>query len=1050
MAASHVDITQEPLVIKADEVDSAEVGLAASSSMDITDTGVESSESSAPSNQNVDGITRREVPSPNILLPTRPAMKRNQSQPPPPQQPPPPPAPQGQQQLNNQNDSLSLSQLKQIVTQLPRFERTAYAFEYKDTTSFMEELDEWFSYNNEEYTQLSHARASFEDRWLHFNSKDTSHDHSESKWTSTSTSDSSRSRFLRNELACIENPHVKARSPHLESILYVLLGVWGETADQTASDRSGADTSTSSPVNSGGVGSKNSSVQSEWMTKGAELIYESLGVQTVFDVLRSACLREWDEKFEPAESTPDHLELASLESQELTNSLTAMYLLVEAGRHQVQSAESPKLREEIASLDPDYLFFLVKILTKLRWDDTTDLPLTKMLLLFWKSLLLLFGGIEELQATKSATQEQPSSAQNQNSETLITASPLDYHVFRQEITSKYPAYKPPPLLIPLEVENNSILPPLLTSPGRNESNGLSAGLGPATANVAGGSILHQPVHIATPAPSPPPSPVGPGGKGGKKQNFQTNQNFPFLYPPLDGSSNSAGGKGTAGLQEFLVGRKWEGSDIPASILEAGELFAGRTRMTRSIKQLWNERENYMKFERGWGTLNKDAGKSKPDSPGHDEDAKRAKLKNTVPDKVLDADVKRRLDAVEEFYRNSLPHLQSLVIVLLKVVLQNVTALITQINNGTGQNGFVPGFQPQDQNGVLRGKSKDSGEQNGEGPNSVNGSLEEIDDVRSREIVAKAVSGLLIMMLKWFKVSHILKFEYLTQLLLDSNYLPLILKLFAHQDLDRVVDSKPDVTDFNFSTFCQKQARKGPLKADDKESSDDEACPPPVVRMRRTGSPSVAEDRASSLSSSAGRDRPPEVDELGYPTSEQPSEPITSFSWRNFFSSINFLRIMQKICKHKAHRNLLLVQYKSSTILKKSLKVPQPDLRLYTLKLFKNQVPYCGRKWRQSNMRVITAVYLHCRPELRDDWLAGSDVDAEVEEALPLEQALRALTHWHNMKRYPEQMGADVGVLEEEQDFFLRELERMDFSEVASAVEEGNDGAWEGSLHMEGW
>lgn len=137
--------------------------------------------------------------------------------------------------------------------------------------------------------------------------------------------------------------------------------------------------------------------------------------------------------------------------------------------------------------------------------------------------------------------------------------------------------------------------------------------------------------------------------------------------------------------------------------------------------------------------------------------------------------------------------------------------------------------------------------------------------------------------------------------------------------------------------------------------------------------------------------------------------------------------MQKICKHKAHRNLLLVHYKSSNILRKSLKVPQQELRLYTLKLFKNQVPYCGRKWRQSNMRVITAIYLHCRPELRDEWLSGSDVDAEVEEALPLEQALRSLTHWFNVQRYPERMGAEVtAAMREERDFFTRELEKTDW------------------------
>lgn len=101
------------------------------------------------------------------------------------------------------------------------------------------------------------------------------------------------------------------------------------------------------------------------------------------------------------------------------------------------------------------------------------------------------------------------------------------------------------------------------------------------------------------------------------------------------------------------------------------------------------------------------------------------------------------------------------------------------------------------------------------------------------------------------------------------------------------------------------------------------------------------------------------------------------------------------------------------------------------------------------MRVITAVYLYCRPELRDDWLAGSDVDADVEEALPLEQALRALTHWYNLQRYPDQMGGEARLLDEEQDFFLRELERMEIA----ADEGGDDGRpesmWDGSLPMEG-
>jgi hypothetical protein len=289
----------------------------------------------------------------------------------------------------------------------------------------------------------------------------------------------------------------------------------------------------------------------------------------------------------------------------------------------------------------------------------------------------VFGGTKELEEVKRETRDSPD---DDKAKSLITASPLDYHVFRQEITSKYPAYIPPQPLIPLEADQSTLLPPLPYHPTRtNGSNGILPA--PPNSQSGGASILHQPVHIATPAPSPPPSP-GVGGKGGKKQNYQTNQNFPFMYPPLDASSNSAGGKGGAGQQDLLVGRKWEGSDIPASILEAGELFSQRVRMSRAQKQLWDERERFLKFERGW----------EPSDNG-DEDVdeldllieglsleekeeiekvraenKRETAKHTEPEidygprerEMSDA-VKKRLIAVEHFYVSWVPEVNRCVV-----------------------------------------------------------------------------------------------------------------------------------------------------------------------------------------------------------------------------------------------------------------------------------------------------------------------------------------------------------------------------------------------------
>lgn len=282
----------------------------------------------------------------------------------------------------------------------------------------------------------------------------------------------------------------------------------------------------------------------------------------------------------------------------------------------------------------------------------------------WKSVLFLFGGEKELAACKAILRVEHES-DDQEGEGFLTASPLDYHIFRQEITSKYPAYNPPPPLVPLELNNNSILPPLANHPSRNTGQD-SLFTGPSViSNGTGKSIFQQPVHIATPAPSPPPSPAGPGGKGGKKQNYQTNQNFPFLYPPLDDTSNIIGGKGDVGLQDRLVGKRWEGSDIPASILEAGQLFASRMRMSRSLRQLWEVREQFMKFERGWEDGGSgDALDAKPkNSPANVEDATNnpsviddsKPLDHINTRETDDDDVQGRLDAVEAFYVSSLVH-----------------------------------------------------------------------------------------------------------------------------------------------------------------------------------------------------------------------------------------------------------------------------------------------------------------------------------------------------------------------------------------------------------
>ncbi|OCL08760.1 N1221-domain-containing protein [Glonium stellatum] len=979
-----------------------------------------------------------------ISMPTRPNLRRDSSVPAPaPLHLPPPAPPAPPIESNNPTDSLSLAQLRRLVTNMPTVEPTPYAFVYQDASTFEEELEEWFSYSVEEGAMILKTRSSFAEEWGSYNNlvlvNGSGHEGGSIDWTKADMEQ--REEFVRKLLVGVQQPDPNARLKILEVITYLLLGCWHETAGLMLSqDGDAPEAENESPLTKTTTNPSyaRSAVQLEWIQTNVQLILHCEGIPIIFDAMRASCSRTCGVDLLDQDSLRDGKEA---ERRELWCTMTSMYLFLEVARIKEQETGDLSIRQVISNLKPNLLLTLVDLISRLRWDDSLGIPLPKVCLLTWKGILVCFGGLPEVEKAKASFRDQDVEEADTRGQPLITASPLDYHLFRQEISSKYPAYNPPPPLFPLEPENNSILPPLKNHPSKVAGSHVF-GSGLANLNGNGTSIFHQPVHIATPAPSPPPSPAGPGGKGGKKQNYQTNQLFPFLYPPLDETSNNLGGKGSTDLQDLLVGRKWEGSDIPASILEAAELFAKRMRATRAMKQLWEERVQFMKYERGWAgpDANSDVDlfslSLEPKEEAEDVEGEKK-------EPVLAGSVEDRLEAVERFYASVLQHLQSLVIVLIKVILSHVTTLVTQANC---PGGLQSGFQYQEnQNGNGSIKPDTNGVGGGQHDNAS--SNEELDAMRTQEILDKSVSGILILLLKWFKVSHVLKFEYLTQLLVDSSYIPLILKLLQLQEIERLVNYKCEREDLNFFHFCRAHSRLGieePEKTDppEPESDSDDAVPPPI-KQRRDETNKV-EPETSYIS------QPPEVDELGFPTNELPTEPITNFSWRVFFSSINYLRIMQKVCKNKAHRNLMLVSYKSSQFLRKSLKVPQPELRLYTLKLFKNQVPYCGRKWRQSNMRVITAVYLHCRPELRDDWLAGSDVDAEVDESVPLEQALRALTHWHNLKKYPEGMGAQSGVLEEEQDFFRRELEKMDWGDEALMDDGGqvDQQGWE--MQVEGW
>lgn len=244
-----------------------------------------------------------------------------------------------------------------------------------------------------------------------------------------------------------------------------------------------------------------------------------------------------------------------------------------------------------------------------------------------------------------------------------------------------------------------------------------------------------------------------------------------------------------------------------------------------------------------------------------------------------------------------------------------------------------------------------------------------NDIREHEIMAKAVSSILLLQLQHFKIYHILAFNYVCQLLVDSNCLLLLLKIFGNAENPGNIHTKNEVEEYNFFKTTQ------------------------IFRQTRSDvDPEKA--RIAILKNAAG--------DIGDPI------PANYVCRRNMFAIINLLRVLQKLTKHKTHRILLLVQYKSSAILKRLLKINHTDLQKYVYKALKSQVPFLGRKWRSSHMKVITGIYVFCRSNLRDDWISGADVEKDLEDALPAEQQLRNMIRHYHDRVHPNALVPDPG------------------------------------------
>lgn len=72
----------------------------------------------------------------------------------------------------------------------------------------------------------------------------------------------------------------------------------------------------------------------------------------------------------------------------------------------------------------------------------------------------------------------------------------------------------------------------------------------------------------------------------------------------------------------------------------------------------------------------------------------------------------------------------------------------------------------------------------------------LDINRHKEVIVKAISATLLLLLKHFKVNHIYQFEYMGQHLVFANCIPLVLKFF-NQNVSQYVAARNNFSTLNF-------------------------------------------------------------------------------------------------------------------------------------------------------------------------------------------------------------------------------------------------------------
>ncbi|CEP61818.1 Far11p LALA0_S04e01398g [Lachancea lanzarotensis] len=530
------------------------------------------------------------------------------------------------------------------------------------------------------------------------------------------------------------------------------------------------------------------------------------------------------------------------------------------------------------------LDYIVKYIEHWRWNSRLSMRIRNVIMLLHRLLLLQFGDRKRYIHVKKYVNTKHHCNTEGDRPNKLTVSPLDYYAFREDISARFPSFIPPPSDIPASFDNSNSLSQFLEIPR------------PKSRNSSNVNLTAPEYHIATPMPSPSSSPTQrERGNSKSRRSFQTNLAYPSLFPfeGVDSAENVIS-------ERLLLPEDLKiAENIPYSVVEATRILHDSMEIKLSTRQLWHERELFMAQERGWSSSEKSLDTTR-----------------YLYDKDMCSEA-RTMCRIEKFYENALANFSSLVYVLLQTIETNIHNRVVFLDDSKGELDKIK-------------------------------SSSQLEVTRSKEVALKSASSILFLITKWFKLSHILKFEHICVILHDHKFISTATGLL--------------------NTYADRYAERALNKTVKTKNSLWAAC-----------SAFNAHYTESHLSGTT-------------------SVISANVDHRFLNTEVYMLRLLSQVTGNKTQR-LKELPLSIGSLLKKLYQLFNPEVFHPILKITQELTPFKNKKWKSEHMDLISGVYLYNKLKLNDNWVTGKDIAGELNDACGQEIALRALLQFYNFMHY---------------------------------------------------